>query len=188
MLRGLLLLIAFVTLPAAGQVPTLPRFALQDLTVPPDRLPEGCALTPPNERLDGNRIRGVWAGLPVPTNPWAGPDKRIIATIRQVADPSPPLPDALRSMREARRYSLLLAEGVEEGYAAIYSQSGSSRLLVVYALRLAEGESPLHRWSAARAEDPGVVRIENGSVLVVASGDPSPCFDAIRDYLNALMK
>jgi hypothetical protein len=65
-------------------------FPLADLTVPADRLPTGCGLSPsPWIRSSDNRVRsGLWAGLPISSNPWTGTDRAIVASIvERVIDP-----------------------------------------------------------------------------------------------------
>src|SRR5687768_14259440 len=121
---------------------------MQELTVPPERLPTGCVLSPAQSvRLEGNRVRGRnWAGLPIPTNPWAGTDAPLIASIRERVDGPVLMPDGPPlTARQSARYRLHLAEGVEEAYAAIYTQEGPAEfeprdVIVVYGLRFPDAE------------------------------------------------
>jgi len=70
--KGIILAMSIAIAPGLPQS-VLPRpISMNDLTVPQDRLPAGCTLSPTaSVRLDGNRVRGgLWAGLPIPINPW----------------------------------------------------------------------------------------------------------------------
>ena len=70
----------------ARSVPSRP-IKMEDLTVPKERLPVGCGLSPAAYVVEGNRVRGrLWAGLEVPTNPWTGTERRVIASIREHTD------------------------------------------------------------------------------------------------------
>jgi hypothetical protein len=164
--------------------------AMQELTVPGDRLPAGCALSPGDSiQADGNRVRGrglLW-GLPIPTNPWTGTDRRIVASISErvhgpiMAPDGPPL-----TARELARFRSQLADGVEEAYAASYTQ-GESQVAVVYAARFSSTERPDDRQSGRRAStDPRVVRVEIGPIIALVSGDGGQCFQAVGAYLKSL--
>jgi hypothetical protein len=96
---------------------------LHDLTVGADHLPSDCALSPqPSVRPDGNTIRdALWAGLPA--NPWIGTDPLRIASICELMNP-PMVPDGPPfTPREAALFRLQLADGIEEGYGAVYLPS-----------------------------------------------------------------
>lgn len=120
-IKAITLATSIAIAPGAAQS-VLPRpVTLHDLTVPTDRLPTGCALSPAASLpLDGKRVRtGLWAGLPIAMNPWTGTDRPLIASIRERMDgptltPDGPPPTA----RELSRYRSRLADGVEEAYAA----------------------------------------------------------------------
>ena len=113
--------------------------ALAALTVPAEKLPTGCALAAKDTlQLDGGKVRsGMWAGLPIPANPWTGSDEAIVAAIRERIEPparvvdGPPL-----TPRERARFRLGLAEGVEAAYAAFYVED-DQRVIGVYAVKLA---------------------------------------------------
>ena len=78
----------------AQRVPPRP-VTMQDLTVPKERLPVGCGLSPAAYLVEGNRVTGgLWAGLEIPTNPWAGTERRVIASIREHTDGPSLVPDA----------------------------------------------------------------------------------------------
>jgi hypothetical protein len=159
---------------------------MQDLTVPKERLPAGCGLAPaPSGPLGGNRVQfGLRGGLPA--NPWTGTDRRIIASIRQVIDPPPPLPDAPLTTREAARFFLEMADGVEEGYGAFYTQSEPQEI-VVYALRFGGTEMPFHPPGDTRTSNGRTsARVEIGTVVAIVSGDGGECFQAIEAHLRSL--
>src|SRR5262249_41271614 len=124
----------------ASQAPPPRVISMQELTVPSERLPSNCALSPaPSVQLDGGRIRGgLWAEFP--TNPWIGADRRLMASIRQRIDGPAGLPDGPPLDAKAlSRYLGQLADGVEEGYGAVYLQSATD-LITVRALRFAPTE------------------------------------------------
>lgn len=162
---------------------------LNDLTVPAERLPDGCALSAtPSERISGNGIRGgLWAGLRIPTNPWAGKDRSLIADIRERMDePSLPLTDApLFSPRELARYHLILADGIDEGYAAIYREGTSSEPVTVYGVRVAASERPDAVGNRRPPPDGKSTRVVIGQIVAVVSGR-GMCFQAIADYVKSL--
>jgi hypothetical protein len=170
----------------SGQTP--PReISLGDLTVPSSRLPAGCTLVAaPSERLDGNRMRsGLWTGLNIRTNPWIGTDAPVLADLRERVDP-PEQPDGPPlSPKEATRYHLRLADGIDRGYAAIYREHDSSSLAVVYGFEFPSADAALSFATRARAASHAVV---NGRVASFASGAGSECFQKIREYLNGLAR
>ena len=188
MIKAIVIAVSIGATAGAAQRPA-PPLTLSDLTVPQERLPADCALPQaPSEHLAGNTIRGgLWTGLRMPTNPWAGVEAPIIADIRERIDPpltpdGPPLGE-----RESARFHLRLAEGIEEGYAAVYRESESNRLVVVYGLRFPSPEDAARLWSTARVpRHPRAVGAAIGSILVVASGEDGPCLRAIGTYLKSL--
>jgi hypothetical protein len=194
MIRALIIATS-VLIPAAAeqgiQTAGRPPVTLGDLTVPQERLPAGCAVSPSDTvRLDGNRVQGgLWTGLPIDTNPWIGTDRHVIATIRErmdgpvLAPDGPPL-----SARQLSEYRLQLADGVEEAYAAVYRQSEpGSELAIVYGSKFSSAERAVERSSVKRAtENPRVVRLPIGAIVVVLHGDGGQCFQAIGAYLKSL--
>ena len=160
---------------------------LTELTVPRSRLPTGCQLVPsPTQHLAGSQVRvGVWAGLPIPTNPWTGTDRRTVAAIRERVDPPPLTPDppALDSRGEAA-FRLRLADGVEEAYAAVYG-SEEPFLVVVLATRFGNDANDL---TPSTARNPSVARFVSGRTLIGISGEQSRCFGAVVDYVNEIIK
>jgi hypothetical protein len=174
---------------AFGVTQNLPArpIALQDLTIPKDHLPASCALPPgdSNRQPDGRISGGQWAGLPITTNPWMGTDRRVIASIRDRVDPPPPVTDAPLTAAEASRYFLRLADGVEEGYAAVYLQEGSNDSVVVSALKFAATERPFYTSTDAKASPRPTTRIEIGPIVAVVTGS-GECFQALEAYLRSL--
>jgi hypothetical protein len=170
-----------------------PPLALRELTVPQERLPSGCAAAP-SDTVDvgGNRVRsGLWAGLPIDTNPWTGNDRQVVAAIRErmvgpvrVPDGPPP------TRRELSQYRLQLAEGVEEAYAAVYRQSDPGLgLILVYGSKLSDARAALERSGLEGATaNPKILRLTIGSAVVVLHGDGGACARAIGAYLQSLAR
>jgi hypothetical protein len=168
-----------------------PPITLPELTVPQERLPAGCNITPSDTvRLDGNRVEsGLWTGLPIDKNPWMGTDRHVIATIRARMDGPPLTPDGPPlTGRLLAQYRLRLADGVEEAYAAVYRQAERGQaLLLVYAARFSGAQAPVEQSSLRLApENPGIVRLQTASVVVVLHGDGGQCFQAIGEYLKSV--
>lgn len=188
MVRTIVLALVMGTAVAATQDVRRP-FTLQDLTVPVGDLPGACALSPAaSARISGNTVRGgLWAGLPISTNPWAGSDPPVIASIRELIDP-PLLPDGPPlTTRESARYRFRLADGIDEAYAAIYAESDSRSLVVVYGLRFSSAEHASGFLRDARAlKTRRVVSVAIGPIVAVVSGDGGQCFQAVGAYLTSL--
>lgn len=165
----------------ASQLPV----RLESLTFPSERLPSGCMLSPsPTAAAAGNRIReGLWDNLPITTNPWVGTDRSIIATIRErVEGPVVAFPDGPPLSRsELSRFRLALADGVEEGYAAVYTFE--SRLIVAYGLRFAGTQK-----NVGFPNKPRLNGIRIGPIVAYLDGDRGPCSQAIGAHLRALAK
>ena len=184
MVKGIILAIYVAIAPGVIQSVVPRSVSMNDLTVPQDRLPAGCTLSPTaSVHLDGNRVRGgLWAGLPIPTNPWTGGDRQVVASIRErmagptlVPDGPPP------TAREISGYRLRLADGVEEAYAAIYLMQSEPTLIVVYASRFADTKRPFYPPSTASNH-----RFEIGPIDAVVSGDGGQCSQAVEAYLKSL--
>jgi hypothetical protein len=162
--------------------------ALTDLTVPPSRLPPGCALleksTTPGK--DG-QVRIAWLGLPVSTNPWTGNDRPVLALIRERFEGPSTVPDGppLNS-RELARFRAQLADGVEAGYAAAYQQSGQSGLTLVQALRFETDEGARMAGTTRRTANPRAVWLSAGRIRMVVSGDGGACFQSVSAYISSL--
>ena len=161
--------------------------ALADLTVPPGRLPSGCALSPsPTIRIGNNQTRtGLWTGLPIASNPWTGTDRAIVvAILERVIDP-PPLPDGPPLARaELARFRSRLADDVEEAYAAIYAD-GDRDLVTVTAVRYTDASQVPSRRNAVRA-NPGSIRLTADRTVLVVSGQDGPCLQAIGAHVREL--
>ena len=176
---GILLVLATAETRGQGAI------VFESLTVPQSRLVAGCSLSPTDTvSLGGNRMRvGLWAGLPISSNPWQGDVRSIVAAIRERVVPSPQTPDGpLLSRAELARFRLQLAEDVEEAYAAIYADAGT-HLVAVYAVRFKTTPVPDQPRGAAASR--GSVRLTRGNTVVVVSGD-GQCFDAVATYLGEL--
>jgi len=96
-----------VSIALSASTGALPRLtAIHELTVPKERLSARCALSPAaSVHLDGNTVRGgLWAGLPIATNPWAGTDAPIMASLREHLDP--PLPPDGPLLRQGRALAI----------------------------------------------------------------------------------
>jgi hypothetical protein len=167
---------------------------MQELTVPAARLFPGCGLSPASPDQTGNSVRPRnWAGLNIPTNPWAGTDKPLTATIRQRISGAPLTPDGPPlTARESASYRLHLAEGVDEAYVAIYSQpetADHNDVIVVYALRFLSSTMPDDIARVLRQSDnPRIIRVSLGQVVVVVHGDGGPCFQAVEAHVKALAR
>ena len=142
--------------------------ALSDLTVPRERLPQGCALSPAPV-------------LGIPLNPWTVADPEVIASLRRSMGEVPAVPDAPLTRRDASAYQRLLAEGVEEGYAAIYAQGDPQQRTVVQALRFTRRNSD----PTSPVKPQNAVRFEIGRIVVVVSGDRGECFQAVEAHVRS---
>ncbi|HEX5110808.1 MAG TPA: hypothetical protein VFV95_20295 [Vicinamibacterales bacterium] len=156
------------------------QVAIGDLTVPADKLSAGCSLSPGASRVaDGRRVTFTNLPISIPSNPWTGTDRETIATIRERMGLAPTVPDLPRSAAEAARYHLELAEGIEEGYAAVYTSTGSAPV-VVYALRPNGGPASLEP-ARSNARD----RIEIGGLVARVVGNGDSCQRSIEAHLRA---
>jgi hypothetical protein len=158
---------------------------MQNLTVPGTALPTGCGLSPAAFVVDGNRVTGgLWAGLPISTNPWTGTARPVVASIRERMDGPIPAPDAPPVDRNAAaRYRRQLTDGVEEAYAAVYGAQSDPNPVVVLALRFAPAEKPFYPLSDRRPSDR---RIEIGQLHAVVSGNGGESSQAVEAYLKSL--
>ncbi len=189
--KAIVLVGSIVVFSSAAQDDVRP-FSLNDLTVPWERLPEGCALwREPSTGRQGDVMHGgLSVGLRVPTNPWAGTDTSLIASIRERMAP-PPVPDAPpMSSREAARFRIQLANNIEEGYAATYHQAESKALVVVHGLRFARATDAQNLWHGLGlpTSDPVAVRVQFGPIAAVVSGDPGDCLDRVGAYVKSLVQ
>ena len=162
------LLTGLRVLVVAQGVPPRP-VTLTDLTVPRERLPQGCALS-------SAPVLGI------PTNPWNVADPAALGSLRQSMGEVPAVTDAPLTRRDASRYLSLLAEDVEEGYAAVYTQGDPEQRTIVQAVRFTRRNVDPGR----PAKPPTAVRFELGRIVVVVSGDRGECFQAVEAYLKSL--
>ncbi len=173
---------------AAGSTP-LPQKAqpaaspMSPLTVPADHLPAGCALAPHSVPRAEGPVVSIVSSLPIPTNPWTGTDRPLIAAIRErmwqqqpMAPDGPPL-----GGREARQYWLRLADGIESGYAAFYDSSVGHDSVSVYAVRFANEEAIPTQRSHDRH-----ITIGHTVALVLGGEGAGECRAAIETYLRSL--
>jgi hypothetical protein len=111
-----------------------------------------------------------------------------LAEIRGRIDPPRPLPDVPRSAAEAANLKLARADGIDEGYAAVYMEAGSNALVIVYALKFTGGRIP------AVIDEPASTgastRFVFGPTVAVVSGDGSrgTCFQLVEAHLRSLAR
>ena len=179
--------IAIMSGAAQGLPPRL--VTMQDLTVAAERLPAACVLAPGSASVSMaiEFRRRNWTGLRIPTNPWAGADTSLVASIRERMDGPTPVPDGPPlSPTEAARFRLHFADGVEEAYAAIYEQS-EAELIVVYAARFATSAKAVESRSYTHwANNPRVIRVAIGPIVAMVQGDAGACFNAVGAHLRSL--
>jgi len=166
--------------------------ALGDLTVPPERLPAGCALSPSASiRESGNRIRtGLWAGLPIRTNPATSSEPSLIVAIRERIEGARVTPDApALTARGLARFRIQLADGIEEAYAAIYREEDTLQLVTVHGLRFEDELAATDFWNgAASAKNPRAIGARSGSIVAVAAGPRGACLDAVGAHLKSALQ
>lgn len=173
-------------LPRADPARAQEALQLETLTVPQSRLGPGCHLAPSAVVMDGDRmLGGLWAGLPITSNPWSGSDRSIVATIRERVALSPRPPDAPPfSGQEVARFRLQLAADVDQAYAAIYADD-AIQPITVYAVRF--NETPIPQAPHANALPKGSLRLVRDRSVVVLSANGGRCSEAVGAYLKELM-
>jgi hypothetical protein len=161
---------------------------LQDLRVPAERLPAGCAVAQMPSHNDAPKSSArTWFGPLAPSNPWTGADPQILSRIRESLEGATAVPDAPPpTSREFARMRLQLAEGVEEGYVAIYQQSGGSQLTVVQAVRFASDDLAQRSGPIRRTPNPRRVWLSAGRIRGVVTGDGGACFQAVSAFVSSL--
>ena len=144
---------------------------MQELTVPPDRLTEGCRLKAADHTV-------------MKTNPWIGSDRQMLATLRQHIDGQwLRVPDAPPTLADAAALRAQLTKGIEEGYSAVYAQSRAPDLRVE-AVRFTTPQEQTDFYERRL----NVMRINIGTIQLVLFGDQGPCSTAIETYLNGLRR
>lgn len=123
----------------------------------------------------------------VPSNPWTGSDRDVVAGIREMVYGAPRLPDApFMPLATLATFRLQLAEGIEEGYVAAYEEVGSPRTFV-YGVRFSNGvrppESPSVRW-----RNTTLAWIQVDRVAAVAYGGNGECSRAIAAHVKSLVE
>lgn len=181
-MRTVLLIVVLLPAAALAQKPS----GLADLTVPGERLSTGCRLSPtPSVKLEGNRVRGgLWAGLP--GNPWIGSDAAQVARIASVFNPPARMSDGppLNS-HDAALFRLRLADGIEDGYEAVYVSGDTTVMNIVYGLRFPTPAAARLFFQQSRfALDPNAVQA--GSVVALLAGPAGDCHDAVLGHLKSL--
>ena len=167
-------LVAVALAAAAGlalQTPGAPiaAVAMDALTLPLARLPEGCALA---------------AHTAYRTNPWIGTDEPTIGRLREQFSAPVPLPDAPPvSRRDEARYYVRAAEGVAEGYSASYAleENAVTQVVALRFVNMADAD----RWPS-RSQRQRLDRIAMGALVAVVYGAVGPCRQAIVQHLAAL--
>jgi hypothetical protein len=176
--------VAIGVISAATQSQT--SLALDPLTVPADRLTAGCTVSPSPTKtaLGGGRMHGgLWAGLPIDANPWRGDDPATVAAIRERVVAPPRVPDTpLLTRGELARWRLQLADDVEEAYAAIYADSGTS-LITVYGVRFKTTDIPT---LPRRERRPGTSWLPRDRTVIAISSGGGECSEAVRSYVTEI--
>ena len=181
-----LLLAGALLIPRVGLAQNTVALPLDGLTVPAARLPQGCSLPASSsaDAADGKRRMGLWAGLPIASNPWRGTDSFISAAIRERMVSNALVPDGPPPSRpEMAAAKLQLADDLEEAYAAVYADE-QFRLIAVYATtRKVTAPPPV----ADKTRPRGGMRLTIGRTEIAVLGD-GPCLDAIQAQLFDLVK
>jgi hypothetical protein len=157
------------------------------LTVPEDRLPEGCRLEPvvPNAvgaaRFSMYRVRA--------TNPWVSTPPEPVASVRQLVENRSVGEDGLTGPALHARLQI----GVAEAYGARYLAADSSKI-EVHAVRYTDPK--LTSTAALIRLDPhNVPRIVVGAIAAHvfrsvdwrrANASGEACLKAVRDYIGSL--
>jgi hypothetical protein len=167
----------------AAQRGPAPEVTLRDLTVPAERLPRGCALSP----APAARAALAPSVTPIRENPWIGTDGPTVASIRERIDgPIVATDPPSLTVKGLGAFRLRLADGVAEAYAAVYTQ-GDARSVEVYALKFAGATPAADSAGGDRmARNPGIIRVTMGSIVAVANGDGGSCFQAVSAHLKSL--
>jgi hypothetical protein len=83
MLKAILVAVASGMSLSIAQHGDTPLIEAQALTVPAWKLPQECARSPRSVLTTADTRPANWAGLEIPTTPWNGSNKPLLATIRE---------------------------------------------------------------------------------------------------------
>jgi hypothetical protein len=189
-------------LPVQGAASSTTRdIALSQLTVPANRLTDGCGLetvatTDGHSRTDV--VRPWLHPSDVVTNPWIGTDVRVVSWLRSHVDPpiafSPPDGPPV-TMHEDTELRMGLADGIAEAYVATYSEPQSddfSVQAVRFAANAKRFSDPVTSSLGAQRHVPGSLEarrqmtVDIGLVRAVLYGNSTPCSRAVGSYLTSL--
>ena len=168
---------------AHGAATTRPAIVtLADLTSTAG-LPPGCTLI--QSRLEPLTIGLTVPNIRVPSNPWIGSERSLVAAVREAIYGAPRVPDTpLMTTSTLREFFLHLADGVEEAYVSVYERSGFNRVFI-YGLRFAVG-SKLPPRPIGPATPPILTWIESDRIVAVVQGDADKCSQALASHVKAL--
>lgn len=164
------------------------RVDFATLTLAPDRLSASCRISRSESDATSARRPAVrrdpWAGLPIPTNPYVGPDRSVAVVVRERLLGAPEVPDGPPlSGAELRRFRARSADDVVESYVAFYSDS-QGRQVGVYGVRgPAQSQSP----RPARTLSAEAFRSAAGDALVVVVGD-GQCLNLVLPHVTAVVR
>jgi hypothetical protein len=161
--------------------------SLAELTLPSEQGGVACSLIDANAP-DGSVLGSVWGRLSIRANPWTGTDPAVMASIVERMIDRVPVPDGPPlSARELAAFRLRYADGVEEGYAAVYRQSEMG-FVQVFAVRTRAGTASRAARTPTDKSNRRAYRIDIGPVIAVVHGDPGPCFSRIVTHLQGLAR
>ena len=184
-----MLLVGLLAISVGAAATIQPAPGLAALTVPEDRLPPSCGLRPIVARPPIGAQPGVVtiSGNSEP-NPLISRERQVAADIRRIVDGAPE-PDGPPLMpKSSARWELSWAEDVVEAYRATYRQADGSPIIVAAIqfndARLATPTPPFGTRSATRGMTSRIVL--GPTVVLVAAGASSGCFEAIENYLRSV--
>ena len=163
------------------------------LTVPPDRLPNGCQLQVPAADAASPTARPGRTpvhGDPVQGNPWSGMDRALKLEARNAVDGRASIPYAPATLRELGSFQAKWIENVAEAYRAEYKTDGNGPVFV-RAVRFDDAKSatPEPPLGTRIVMSGPSARIVLGAIVVrVSASANSECFQAVRKHLEALTK
>ena len=176
-----------------GSLQSIP--SLTQLTAPVSSLPPGCALRPPAPgsrvavRGEIVRVNGAsWS--PLPTNPWVGTDREIVAAVRKTIDATPRMvPDGPPlDTSAAAEFELKWADNVLEAYYAGYATGDGSdvdvRAVTFDSVTVVRPE-PL---SGALNPAPRVRRrfVRGATVVLVSADTVNECLEAVLAHVESV--